>query len=230
MSKQIILQKYCVECGRVSGRVSFGGTYAFHFLCWLRWLWRNKKGSQKENIITQLYAVKNGYEKAIEEVFKAYPLDIFPDTTQNERDPIIEKYPGFIDRTSAMMGRHIAKVILERAMYFAREILEDGGGRSARKGIMVANIYKVYVDTTDDDVAVWTMEATCPAMAIKKVLNRVSYGKSSKMENFEISAELEVRNMTYAQYKAAQPALALDAPPERKKHARTIEKLMQRPE
>lgn len=40
MSKQIILQKYCVECGRVSGRVSFGGTYAFHFLCWLRWLWR----------------------------------------------------------------------------------------------------------------------------------------------------------------------------------------------
>ena len=81
---------------------------------------------RKENIITQLYAVKNGYEKAIEEVFKAYPLDIFPDTTQAERDPIIEKYPGFIDRTSAMMGRHIAKVILERAMYFAREILEDG--------------------------------------------------------------------------------------------------------
>ena len=81
---------------------------------------------RKENVITQLYAVKNGYEKAIEEVFKAYPLDIFPDTTQAERDPIIEKYPGFIDRTSAMMGRHIAKVILERAMYFAREILEDG--------------------------------------------------------------------------------------------------------
>src|SRR5574343_515109 len=81
---------------------------------------------RKENVITQLYAVKNGYEKAIEEVFKAYPLDIFPDTTQAERDPIIEKYPGFIDRTSAMMGRHIAKVILERAMYFARDILEDG--------------------------------------------------------------------------------------------------------
>ncbi len=81
---------------------------------------------RKENVITQLYAVKNGYEKAIEEVFKAYPLDIFPDTTQAERDPIIEKYPGFIDRTSAMMGRHIAKVILERAMYFAREILEGG--------------------------------------------------------------------------------------------------------
>jgi hypothetical protein len=82
---------------------------------------------RKENIITQLYAAKNGYEKAIEEVLKSYPLDIFPDTSQSERDPIIEKYPGFIDRTSAMMGRHIAKVILERAMYFAREILEDGG-------------------------------------------------------------------------------------------------------
>jgi len=81
---------------------------------------------RKENIITQLYAVKKGYEKAIEEVFKAYPLDIFPDTTQAEREPIIEKYYGFIDRTSAMMCRHIAKVILERAMYFAREILEDG--------------------------------------------------------------------------------------------------------
>ncbi len=51
---------------------------------------------RKENIITQLYAVKNGYEKAIEEVLKAYPLDIFPDTSQAERDPIIEKYPGFI--------------------------------------------------------------------------------------------------------------------------------------
>ena len=40
MSKQIILQKYCVECGQVSGRVSFGGSNAFHFWCWLRWLWR----------------------------------------------------------------------------------------------------------------------------------------------------------------------------------------------
>ena len=70
-----------------------------------------------------------------------------------------------------------------------------------------ANIYKVYVDTTDDDVAVWTMEATCPAMAIKKVLNRVSYGKSAKMENFEISAELVARDTTYAQYKTAQQSV-----------------------
>lgn len=76
---------------------------------------------------------------------------------------------------------------------------------------MVANIYKVYIDTTDDDVAVWTMEAPNPASAIKKVMSRVSYGKSAKMENFEVSAELVARNTTYAQYKAAQPALALDA-------------------
>lgn len=73
------------------------------------------------------------------------------------------------------------------------------------------NIYKVYVDTTDDDVAVWTMEATCPASAIKKVLSRVSFGKSAKMESFEISAELEVRNMTYAEYKSRRTPRAPDA-------------------
>jgi hypothetical protein len=40
MSKINTWQTYCVECGRASGRISFGGTYAFHFWCWLRWLWR----------------------------------------------------------------------------------------------------------------------------------------------------------------------------------------------
>jgi formate dehydrogenase maturation protein FdhE len=48
------------------------------------------------------------------EIDLAYPLDIFPDTTQDERDPIIEKYPGFIDRTSAMMGRHLVNVITDK--------------------------------------------------------------------------------------------------------------------
>jgi hypothetical protein len=37
----------------------------------------------------------------------AYPFDIFPDITQAEREPIIKQYPGFIDRTGAMMGRHL---------------------------------------------------------------------------------------------------------------------------
>lgn len=74
----------------------------------------------------ELQEIIKGYEMAIDEVFKAYPDDIFPDTTQGERDDVIERYPGFIDRTSAMMGRHIAKVIRERAYHFAREIHEDG--------------------------------------------------------------------------------------------------------
>ena len=74
----------------------------------------------------ELQEIIKGYEMALEEVFKAYPQDIFPDTTQGERDDVIERYPGFIDRTSAMMGRHIAKVIRERAYHFAREIHEDG--------------------------------------------------------------------------------------------------------
>jgi hypothetical protein len=68
----------------------------------------------------------------------------------------------------------------------------------------MANIYKVYVDTTEGDVAVWTQEATCPASAIKRVLSRVSYGKSAKIKNFEVSAELVARNTTYAQYKASK--------------------------
>lgn len=74
----------------------------------------------------ELQEIIKGYEMALDEVFKAYPQDIFPDTTQGERDDVIERYPGFIDRTSAMMGRHIAKVIRERAYHFAREIHEDG--------------------------------------------------------------------------------------------------------
>lgn len=47
----------------------------------------------------------------LDEIEQAYPEDIFPDTTQGERDDVIERYPGFIDRTSAMMGRHLAMVI-----------------------------------------------------------------------------------------------------------------------
>jgi hypothetical protein len=66
-----------------------------------------------------------GYKMAIEEVFLAYPLDSFEDTSQAERDQIIKKYPGFIDRTSAMMGRHVALVIKERAEYFAKNKLDE---------------------------------------------------------------------------------------------------------
>jgi rubrerythrin len=57
---------------------------------------------------------KKTIQEILAEIDQAYPLDIFPDTTQAERDPIISRYPGFIDRTSAMMGRHLANVIREK--------------------------------------------------------------------------------------------------------------------
>lgn len=60
----------------------------------------------------------NGARYSIHEILaeieKAYPLDVFPDTTQAERDEVIASHRGFIDRTSAMMGRHLVKVIRER--------------------------------------------------------------------------------------------------------------------
>lgn len=72
----------------------------------------------------------------LDEIEKAYPLDIFPDTTQGERDDVIERYPGFIDRTSAMMGRHLAKVIREKLAAdkewrnrYAKRLIECGCDR-----------------------------------------------------------------------------------------------------
>lgn len=47
----------------------------------------------------------------LNEIETAYATDIFPDTTVDERREIADKYPGFIDRTSAHMGRHLAQVI-----------------------------------------------------------------------------------------------------------------------
>lgn len=73
----------------------------------------------------ELQAIINGYEMALDELLRAYPEDIFPDTTEGEREDVIERYPGFVDRTSAMMGRHLAKVIRERAKHFTAEILEE---------------------------------------------------------------------------------------------------------
>ena len=75
--------------------------------------------------LKEIMAKIKGYEMALDEVFKAYPDDIFPDTTQGERDPVIEQYPGFIDRTSAMAGRHIANVIRERAAQFTAGIIDE---------------------------------------------------------------------------------------------------------
>lgn len=49
--------------------------------------------------------------EVLNEIEQAYSEDIFPDTTQEEINIIATRYPGFIDRTSAAMGRHLAKVI-----------------------------------------------------------------------------------------------------------------------
>ena len=72
----------------------------------------------------EFQAKVKGYEIAIAEMRAAYPVDVFPDTTQDERDEVIKSHRGFIDRTGAMMGRHLAKVVKERAAFFAEEILE----------------------------------------------------------------------------------------------------------
>ena len=47
----------------------------------------------------------------LDEIERAYPEDVFPDTSEGEREDVHERYPGFVDRTSAMMGRHLAKLI-----------------------------------------------------------------------------------------------------------------------
>lgn len=47
----------------------------------------------------------------LDEIERAYPEDIFPNLTKEEIKEISSKYPGFIDRASASMGRHLAKVI-----------------------------------------------------------------------------------------------------------------------
>lgn len=53
-------------------------------------------------------------EKILAEIEQAYPEDIFPPTTEGEREDVMERYPGFIDRTSASMGRHLVRVIREK--------------------------------------------------------------------------------------------------------------------
>jgi hypothetical protein len=67
------------------------------------------------------------------------------------------------------------------------------------------NIYKVYVDVPSTfEVEVWTVEAKNPASAISTIMQCVSYGDSAQAESFSVSAELEARNMTYAEYEASQ--------------------------
>jgi hypothetical protein len=69
--------------------------------------------------VVKANALLDGFEKALDEILEAYPIDVFPETTQAERDAICND--GFIGRTSAMMGRHLVTVIHRRAAYFASD-------------------------------------------------------------------------------------------------------------
>lgn len=46
---------------------------------------------------------------------EAYPEDMFPALTKEELAQITKVFPGFIDRASAAMGRHIGKQMSEMA-------------------------------------------------------------------------------------------------------------------
>lgn len=56
---------------------------------------------------------------------EAYPTDIFPELTAEEREALPR---GIIDRISAGMGRHCAKIMIEAA-----EALERPGQRGEPK-------------------------------------------------------------------------------------------------
>ena len=76
-----------------------------------------------------------GFEMAIEEVFEYYSEDFFTEPTHEEYEEMNRNFSSFVSRHSASVGRHIAKVIRERALEFAKEILEeqtidDGFGQS----------------------------------------------------------------------------------------------------
>jgi hypothetical protein len=55
---------------------------------------------------------------------RAYPESMFPELTKEERAMIIKVYPGFIDRASASMGRHIGKQLDEIADELEKAISE----------------------------------------------------------------------------------------------------------
>jgi len=50
----------------------------------------------------------------LDEIEKTYPQDIFPDITESQRNNVLARYPRFIDCQSAMMGRHLARIIREK--------------------------------------------------------------------------------------------------------------------
>lgn len=45
----------------------------------------------------------------------AYPESMFPRLSENERRDLIKAFPGFLDRISADMGRHVSNQMQEMA-------------------------------------------------------------------------------------------------------------------
>lgn len=93
----------------------------------------------------------------LDEIEKAYPEDMFPPTTEEERQKVIEQFPGFIDRTSAAMGRHLAKVIREK-------VAKDQEWRERYKQRLMAHGY-MYGDAVESAEAAEYDEEISPEEA-----------------------------------------------------------------
>jgi hypothetical protein len=65
----------------------------------------------------------NIYE-ILDELELAYPEDVFPELTEEERAHLVSAHRGVMDRISASMGRHLVEVI--------RRKLADGAGEEDR--------------------------------------------------------------------------------------------------
>lgn len=79
------------------------------------------------------------YEIAIDEVFSAYSVDIFPSPTKEEYARMNIDHSKFVTRNSADMGRRIAGVIRRRAMEIANNLVEDREAVSPQKGSKCQN-------------------------------------------------------------------------------------------
>ena len=78
--------------------------------------------------------------KILKEIDTAYPEDIFPPLTKEEVNLIADQYPGFIDRASAAMGRHLAQVIRRKLA----EPDEDQEGEGSRDVLFNAAVQLLY--------------------------------------------------------------------------------------
>lgn len=74
---------------------------------------------------------------------KAYPLDVFPEPTDEEREWLHENKRGLMDRIAASMGRHMAKCIREDIAALQAAIAALGG-EQAKPEELVIGAARVY--------------------------------------------------------------------------------------